>query len=714
MQSQINTVKFACPNCDQNLEIDKEAAGERIDCPQCGLEIQVPYLRPAVPRKNPALQPMRKPKRVLGPGVIFVVMVFLIGGVILWYLQQFYREQQASREASTQVNQKIVSDTTNVGTVEKSVEEVVNTSPKPDEMVQAPEESVKVKNEAEDGNAIMAKLFTAESAAAAKIDNSLSENSFTPVEPVPSLGPREIRRGAAWNVQKATRVNAFQFGGSQSGDEEITDMVARGNERLVVTGWLSSLDGIPQANRVHRLVDEQEGGIYGFVAEFSADGQTCLWFSVFGADVIAPNCLALGPDGSIVIGGGVLGRTKTVAGPESGNFNRTEAVVLKVSVDGSKVEWIREGGPNQEMISDIAVDSQGRVLFLAGSYVRGASAYLLRLNPDGSDSFFPGQPSGREWAIDFDLRGGLFTEEGQVGAYYKKGSSGDGFDYDGPGGWGPVRFILFGIRQNGHIVLMPNDDIVVCGTLQYDFRVKGKKKFPAFDTIVARFKSDGSLIWSTNLYQPNDSVHTPDQKDADMIYNPVNGDLYVLVGQHGSNVYRFKGELVGDTGNLFISWIGQVNAETGALKEGWYWQNSRNTQYTDNGIPQSPPYPKLAGNKASAIDVDHQGNIYFAGNAGAKAFTTPQAWKSWPDDQDSGGNAALTVLSPNLDRILYSSMIMGKQNGGTGVSSLVVTSQGVWLGGKNQSKGFSTLRVPWSSPEFSGSGDAALIQFKFQ
>jgi len=55
--------------------------------------------------------------------------------------------------------------------------------------------------------------------------------------------------------------------------------------------------------------------------------------------------------------------------------------------------------------------------------------------------------------------------------------------------------------------------------------------------------------------------------------------------------------------------------------------------------------------------VDSLGNIFLVGNAGAKAFTSSNAWQSWSEDQSRGGKAALTVLSPNLDRILYASMI---------------------------------------------------------
>ncbi|MFP4260872.1 MAG: hypothetical protein ACLFS1_07325 [Opitutales bacterium] len=529
-----------------------------------------------------------------------------------------------------------------------------------------------------------------------------------------TAGPLSLAEADNWDIQATPRVQAYQFGGSGDGDEEIKDIAARGDGRLVLVGRLSSRDGIPSAGAVHDLVDQQSGGSYGFVAELSADGSNFNWFSLFGGDLILPESVALGPDGSIAIGGKIEDRMKSAAGPDAGDFKGRTGVVVKVSGDGSRVDWIREGAPNQEVANSVAVDRQGRVLMTGGTRGRGQAAYILRYNADGSRSTFPAQPSGREWAIDFDVRGGQFLEPDQIGAFYELDqASPDGYDYDGDGPWGPTWFKLFGMRQNINLVILPNDDIVASGTLQYDFKVKGKRSFPAFDTIVARWNPDGKLIWSTNMYQEGDGVHTPDQKDKDIIYNPVNGDLYVLVGQHGSNIYRFKGTLRGDTGNLFISWIGRLDTETGELKAGWYWQNSRNSGYTDNGIPQSPPHPRLAGNDASALGVDSQGHIYFAGNSGAKAFSTPNAWKTWPDSEGGGGNASLTVLSPDLDRILYATQIMGSEHSKSKANAVAVTAQGVWVGGLNKSRDFTTARAPWSSPDFSGSEDAALVQFQF-
>lgn len=392
-----------------------------------------------------------------------------------------------------------------------------------------------------------------------------------------------------------------------------------------------------------------------------------------------------------------------------GDFQGRESVVAKLSPDGSRLEWAREGGPNSDKVTGLAIDEQGRVLFTTGTRGRGQAAYIMRRNPDGSDSTF-----GEEWAIRFDVRDAPFKVPGQIGAFYEKGASGDGYDYDGPDGWSPIRFHMAGIRQGGQVIMLPDGDFVVSGTLQYDFREQGKQRFPAFDLILARFSPDGELRWSTNLYQEGDSIHTPDQKAIDLLYNPANGDLYVLAIQHGSNVYRFKGDLYGNTGNLMFTWVGQVATDTGTLKNGWYWMNSRQGNYTEQGRPLSPPYPNLSGNRPTAFTVDDQGRLYFVGDAGTKAWTTPHAWRDWPAEQTGGGNAALLILTPNLDRVHYATMIRGRGHDNSSAKGIVVNDQGVWVGGWNGTEGLPIGPQPaWSITSAQGDRNKMLVHFNF-
>jgi hypothetical protein len=481
-----------------------------------------------------------------------------------------------------------------------------------------------------------------------------------------------------WNLSAPATVNTTALSG------EITDIAARPDGRLVVAGSLASIEGAPSTGKRHLLLDNQPGAAFGFVAELAANGKTWNWFSAFGGDLFQPQRVALAPDGSVYLGGKHLPRLASVAGKDAGSFTDKEAALIKVSADGSRVEWVRGGGPNQNILTGLAADAEGRIVWSASARGKGMAAYVIRRNADGADSKFPARTT-RDWAIDFHMTIPEFLQAGQIGAFYALSKEGEGYDYDGPGPYGPVRYSLHGIRGGGHVLVLPDGDLVASGALQYDFKLAGKWE-PGYDIIVARFSPDGVLKWSTNLYQPGDSVHIPDQKDRDLLYNPVNGDLYVLGVQHGSNVYRLKGDLRGDTGNLLIGWVGQIEAATGKLKNGWYWMNSRNTGYDTNGAPTSPPHPQLAGNNPTRLAVDALGRIYLSGDAGAKAFTTPNAHQSWPADQDGGGHGALVVLSPNLDRVLYATVIRDRQ-----ANTVALTTQGIFIGG---TEGLTNFRFP--------------------
>jgi hypothetical protein len=529
-----------------------------------------------------------------------------------------------------------------------------------------------------------------------------------------AAGPARPAAAAATEVQ-AARVTAFQWGGV--GKDSTADLAARGDGRLVLTGLIADRSSIPAAAKtVHDLIDRNGTGPFAFVAELSADGQDLNWFSVFGGGLIEPKRLALGPDGSIAVGGKALDRLKAMKMPGLGEFTGQNAVVAKIAADGSKVEWMRAGAPNQSDVTGIAVDAQGRVAWTAGTLGAQQGAYVMRRAADGGEAPFTAR-GDRSWCIDLHHNTEDLLAPGQFWAFYRKSREAPDqyYDYDGPSGWAGVRYSVHGMRQGGQVIVLPDGDYVVSATMQYDFQLKGDKRYPAFDLFLARYSGEGALRWSTNLYQPNDSVHVPDQKAADLAYNPVNGDVYVLAMQHGSNVYRFKGDLYGDTGNLMIRWIGQVDAATGNVKAGRYFMDSYQGKYDAAGRPQAPPYPKLAGNSLNRVAVDGAGRILVAGNAGAKAWTSPQAWKAWPNEQSGGGNAALYVLSPGLDAIPYASMILGSQGGQASAEGLAVTDAGVWVAGHNRGPGFATPDRPaWSLPEPAGESDIALARFRFE
>lgn len=533
-------------------------------------------------------------------------------------------------------------------------------------------------------------------------------------------------------------VHGELVGGSFASGEgsAIRDIVARADGTIVACGILGEDAKVNGANAL--LSGDHGAGIRGFVAEFSGDLSKRNWLSIFPAGCIQPNHIALGPDGSIAIGGKHLGGLAKLDSKKE-NWSKSQGALVKLDAGGRKLLWVSPGGPNQNEITGLDVDKQGRVYFMAGSRVRSASNYILRKNGEtGKNELW----AGEKWCVYLHTNQAPLKAEGQYLAYYAKARNqseeGFGYDYDGrEKGWGPVQFSLKGFRIGGEVQVLPDGDIVVSSCLQYDFRVNKRvapkppapkpkseldalldgdkrkermpapdpvenakkaelepegnlrkgKSFPAFDYFLARYSPDGELRWSTNLYQTGDSVHTPDQKPIDLTYDSASDSIYALVKQHGSNVYRFKGQLVGDTGNLMVSWLGKVDAKTGTLQEGWYFQNNRHGKFHAHGIPKSPPYPKLAGNALKRVKVSRGGKVYVAGSGGAMTWTSEDALQAWPKDQTGGGHGALLQLSSNLDRVDFATCLFTDAETKFAPWGLAVTEQGIVLAGSGSFSG---------------------------
>jgi transcription elongation factor Elf1 len=51
--------RFFCPSCGQKLKADEENAGQRVDCPHCHTEFEVPHPEPeaVAPTANVAIEP---------------------------------------------------------------------------------------------------------------------------------------------------------------------------------------------------------------------------------------------------------------------------------------------------------------------------------------------------------------------------------------------------------------------------------------------------------------------------------------------------------------------------------------------------------------------------------------------------------------------------------------------------------------------------------
>ncbi len=693
-------IRFLCRKCGSVVSAPDEGAGRKGRCPQCGQSSVVPETSEEIPGYAKRASAGRGLWVVAAAGAaavltIAVVSVVLIGG----WTGSGRLPEPTGRSDETQLAEQPSETAERPAPVDDGERlEVADTEPAQelaDEPPQVAQEPTTDTPEPQD------------------------EDAASPVAREPT---------GRWDPQSTADVSAMVFGShSDSESDRITDMVALPDGSLLICGVIHGLndwvEGVPM-----RRPGAGGGGVgrdSPFVAKVAYDLSKLEWVSVMGAETFKPSRMAVAPDGSIYLGGEKGDEIKSIAPDE--DWDGRHSVIAKLCEEGRELEWVRAGGANQTGVTGLDVDDKGRVYWTAGTRGARMAAYLIRLNPDGSSSEWDYEAT-RHWAVDLHHNDEQLNQEGEFWWFYKRGwneGEQDGyFDYDGEDGWAPVRFWLHGIREGGQVIVLPDGDIIVSGTMQYDFQVRGKRRFPAFDLLLARYRSDGKLLWSTNLYMPGDSVHTPDQKAQDLHYDPNTGNLYVLAWQHGSNVYRFKGDLVGDTGNLSIYWLGRVDVQTGDLRDGWYFHNIRpdsNGHFQDDGTPTG--WPALSGNYISRVRTDDEGRVYITGRGATKTWTCENTHQSWPGDQ-WGRYGFLYVLTPELDRILYATLIRGTETdddgeviGGSSFDGLAVTPSGVYIGGWTDAPSLNGLQrsaiTSFLGVDVVGKADSALVRLKW-
>ena len=495
---------------------------------------------------------------------------------------------------------------------------------------------------------------------------------------------------------------------------EIKDMRSGADGSLYITGFIHGEKSLPKADKVYKLGTGKIGDFSCFAAKLSADASKIIWFSVLPENSLDPNRMVVSKEGTVYVGGKYKDSLKShSANHADNNYGKTKLAILKFSPDGSKLEWIRTGGPNQSDLTGMCVDNKGNLVWTGSPSGQGQASYVIKMDPSGkyldwADAGKEGKPSWTIYLHDNDEQ--IKTN---FTSFYTKGGK-EGFDYDGPGKWGKVKFWRRSFRLGGQVICLPDGDFIVTASYFYYFKEGKNKGFPAFDGYIGRYSSEGKLKWCSNMYQDGDSVHTPDQKPVDMVYDDKSDSIYVLFKQHGSNVYRFKGTLLGDTGNLMICWVGKLNATSGKLEKGWYFQNNRNGKYQSNGLPASPPHPKLAGNNLTRIALGEDGNIYLAGSGAPKMWTSKNAVMTFPEDQSGGGQGAFIVLDNNLNYLYATCIGSGKSDCSATFKGLAINKYGVFLGGSLSGAGFHKGTSPAWSVTDSPSKRASVVKVQWK
>ena len=183
------------------------------------------------------------------------------------------------------------------------------------------------------------------------------------------------------------------LGGAAGNFDGASDIAVDSGGNAIVVGATESSD-FPTSNP---LQDSLEGGSDGFIAKFDVNG--ALVFSTFfgGDEHDSVDAVSVDSTGAIY----VAGSTNSADFPVSAGFQMTKGVltdafVAKIAADGSSIVWASFlGGSGSDTVSDLAVDSAGRV------YVTGevepltgdsatfptANAFQQEYGGGGSDGF---------------------------------------------------------------------------------------------------------------------------------------------------------------------------------------------------------------------------------------------------------------------------------------------------------------------------------------
>lgn len=208
---------------------------------------------------------------------------------------------------------------------------------------------------------------------------------------------------------------------------------------------------------------------------------------------------------------------------------------------------------------------------------------------------------------------------------------------------------------------------------------------PDFEPAVVALRKDGSLKWWSRLYHETPDNSTPDQYVDHLAIDYKNGSAVVLARAHGNNVQNlwsgdkvaanpgatsFHNGFTGTNGNIHISWLGKLTLDKGNLSAAsWvaeYVDGMAGTgaPYTDPNLDGWPSHnaswPDLNTTRVQSMEVDGEGRVYLTG-VGRRTITTKTAYQKMlkKDEGSSTWNAFVRVFTPQLETLVYSSLIVG-------------------------------------------------------
>ena len=257
------------------------------------------------------------------------------------------------------------------------------------------------------------------------------------------------------------------------------------------------------------------------------------------------------------------------------------------------------------------------------------------------------------------------------------------------------------------------------GDMYYGYSTQSKLPDgnPDFEPAVVAMDKTGKMKWWSRLYQETSQNSTPDQYVDHLAIDHATGTLVVLARAHGNNVINFwSGDKVaanpaassfhngftGTQGNIHISWLGKLTLDKGALRSAsWvaeYQDGMSGTgkAYADPNLDgwssHNESWPDLNTTRVSSLEVDAEGRVFLTA-VGRRTITTAKAYQKMikKSEGSSTWNAFVRVFTPELDTLVYSSLIVGtwdpvdgKGGGNTVLSAVVPLEDGVLTVGHHE------------------------------
>ena len=414
-------------------------------------------------------------------------------------------------------------------------------------------------------------------------------------------------------------------------------------------------------------------------------------------------------------------------------------------VNNWRIHWKSSGGEFYGKASDYP-SGVSNLLYSAIVFKRDATRCELRSTNQADYDLW--QPDGNggtkkgKWPLDV-----LFN--GPCNPGQSSGNSGSGPGYTG---YSPASIFTYGPssiaidKRNNYIYIGFNAKSVLPG---------GE---PDFEPAVMGMNNQGELLWWNRLYHEKRAdgslqVSSPDQYiDAlaiDYSLPQISGNLVVGARCHGNNTENFwegntiaatpsasgfQNNFTGNNGNIHISWIGKLSLTSGTLKHSTYM-----AEYADNatnlGTAHADPnldgwanpnggWPNVNTTKMrpNTLKVTADGSVIVLAK-GRRTITTANAWQKMlkPSQGASSWNSFVRVYASDLSKPLYSSLIVGQWDPGTGSGGDNVqlfgaykTAEGIIVVGKHFGTGgeMPVTNVPvWGTNNYNG-GSAVLAYLK--